>query len=171
MNPTGSVPTLETPDGPLYETNAILRYIAKKSTGNKLYGESAFQEAQISQWLDWTLIELEPHAVAYSLPYLGLFPYNEEIHKRAEKNLEDMIKILEGVLKDKERIVGNKVTIGDIRIASALNFYFEWLWDEKYREKIPNLTKWYIGIVNEEQWKKVYGKPVLCKKALEVFKV
>ena len=137
---------------------------------NKLYGETIFQEAQISQWLDWSLAELEPHAVMYILPYLGLVPYNEEVHKKAEKNLEEVIKIFENSLKGKEKIAGNKVTIADIKIAALLNFCFQWLWDEKYREKIPNLTKWYLGVVNEEQWKNIYGKPILCKTSLEMYK-
>ena len=39
-NPLGKVPVLETNDGFLYETNAILRHLARSS--NKLYGSSPY---------------------------------------------------------------------------------------------------------------------------------
>lgn len=36
--PFGKVPALETPDGPLFESNAILRFIARHNEAAKLYG-------------------------------------------------------------------------------------------------------------------------------------
>lgn len=36
LNPFGKVPVLETPEGSIFESNAILRYLARHSQG--LYG-------------------------------------------------------------------------------------------------------------------------------------
>lgn len=41
-HPLGKVPFLETPEGSLFETNAILKYFGRKSNA---LGESAFEEA------------------------------------------------------------------------------------------------------------------------------
>jgi elongation factor 1-gamma len=40
-NPNGKIPLLETNEGPLFESNAIMRYVASQST-NSLLGESLF---------------------------------------------------------------------------------------------------------------------------------
>ena len=37
------MPTLESPEGPIFESNAILRYFANKSPEKKLYGENIFE--------------------------------------------------------------------------------------------------------------------------------
>lgn len=40
LHPLGKVPLLMTPDGPIYESNTILRYLARKA--NSLYGCTPF---------------------------------------------------------------------------------------------------------------------------------
>jgi len=39
-HPLGKVPVLETPEGYIYESNAILRYVARLNSDAKLYGEN-----------------------------------------------------------------------------------------------------------------------------------
>ncbi|RHN65166.1 putative translation elongation factor EF1B, gamma chain, S-crystallin [Medicago truncatula] len=46
MNPLGKVPVLETPDGPVFESNAIARYVARQNNNNTLYGSSLIQYAE-----------------------------------------------------------------------------------------------------------------------------
>ncbi|XP_031259607.1 elongation factor 1-gamma 2-like isoform X3 [Pistacia vera] len=40
LNPIGKVPVLETPDGLVFESNAIARYVARSNAGNSLHGSS-----------------------------------------------------------------------------------------------------------------------------------
>ncbi|KAG6431957.1 hypothetical protein SASPL_103529 [Salvia splendens] len=49
MNPIGKIPVLETPDGPIFESNAIARYVARLNPKNNLFGSSSIEnEAAIS---------------------------------------------------------------------------------------------------------------------------
>lgn len=80
-NPLGKVPALETPEGNVYETAAILRHIARLS--GKLYGESLFQSALVDQYLDVNNTELFPALLTLVLPYFGLHPVDKEVHKTA----------------------------------------------------------------------------------------
>lgn len=48
-HPLGKVPVLETPEGPIYESLSIARYLARKA--GKLYGNTPAETAQIDQWL------------------------------------------------------------------------------------------------------------------------
>nr|POE90892.1 isoform 2 of elongation factor 1-gamma 2 [Quercus suber] len=43
MNPIGKVPVLETPDGPVFESNAIARYVTRVKADNPLYGSSLIE--------------------------------------------------------------------------------------------------------------------------------
>ena len=126
-----------------------------------------FDNTQVDQWLDWEFIELEPAALTFTLPYLGLFPYLKDVHSNAEEDLSNTLEFLDKCLKGKKFIVGNETTIADISIASSLNVCFQWIFDEKYREKIPNVVNWYENVINEEYWRKEYGKPILCKLPLK----
>ncbi|WP_420726335.1 glutathione S-transferase N-terminal domain-containing protein, partial [Hwanghaeella sp. LZ110] len=44
MNPLGKVPVLETPDGPVFESNAIARYVARLKDDNPLFGSSRIEQ-------------------------------------------------------------------------------------------------------------------------------
>jgi glutathione S-transferase len=52
-NPNGKVPTLVEDDFVLWESPAILKYLAAKHPERKLAGADAEQAAQIDQWLFW----------------------------------------------------------------------------------------------------------------------
>ncbi len=41
-HPLGKIPALETPEGPLFESNAILRYIARYNSATGLYGSNPY---------------------------------------------------------------------------------------------------------------------------------
>src|SRR3990167_2126362 len=50
-NAQGKVPVLVTPEGPITETTAIIRYVSR--TSGKLYGASAYETGLVDQWLSW----------------------------------------------------------------------------------------------------------------------
>ena len=58
IHPLGKVPTLETPEGCIFESNSILRYLARKA--GKLYGNSPAETASIDQWLEFLNTQLNP---------------------------------------------------------------------------------------------------------------
>jgi glutathione S-transferase len=65
MNPNGRIPTLVDGDFVLWESNAIMRYLALKQAEQEngalsLYPPGAAPRARIERWLDWTLATLQP---------------------------------------------------------------------------------------------------------------
>ena len=59
ISPLGKVPVLVTPQGPLLESNAIARFIARHAPAKGLMGGSFFEQAQVDSWVDWTANEIE----------------------------------------------------------------------------------------------------------------
>ncbi|KAL0909400.1 hypothetical protein M5K25_020274 [Dendrobium thyrsiflorum] len=70
MNPIGKVPVLETPDGPVFESNAIARYVTRLKADNPLYGSSLIE---YTRWLS---------------PRLGIVPYNAQVEELAIASLK-----------------------------------------------------------------------------------
>lgn len=63
-------------------------------------------------------------------------------------------------------MVGSKLTIADIALVSVLANAFRWLFEEKYRKSIPNVTRWFESIVDTPAFLKVWGKIRLCIKVI-----
>ncbi|WP_437320769.1 glutathione S-transferase family protein [Sorangium sp. So ce385] len=58
-NPNGRVPVLEDGDFVLWESNAIIRYLAAKQ-GTSLVPAGAREQADVDRWLSWQLAYLSP---------------------------------------------------------------------------------------------------------------
>lgn len=52
LNPNGTVPVWEEGDFVLWESQAVMRHLARQ--GERLYGSNPRQVALIDQWLDWS---------------------------------------------------------------------------------------------------------------------
>jgi len=169
LNPNGKVPTLETPEGPLYESNAILRYVARMNDDSKLYGKDDFERALVDQYLDWTALNLEPAASVVQLTVVGLIPYNKESYEQSLETVKKALRILDDRVKQNKFLVGDSLTIADIHVVSGLALLYRYVFDEKFRKPFHNLTKYYESIANEPNFVKIVGKPVLAKTALPPF--
>ncbi len=165
-NPNGLVPTLETPEGYLYETNAIVRYIARSNDSANIYGKNDLEKALIDQYLDWGVLNLEPSLFPVLLTHLGHKPYEKEVYENSLEGFKKGLRILDDRLKQNKYLVGDSLSIADIMAVTGLAFFFRYVFDEKFRKPFPNLTKYYETIANEENFKKVLGRPVLAKVAL-----
>src|SRR5436305_9382461 len=60
MNPNGLVPTLEEDDFLLWESNAIVRYLAAKYGAGSLEPADLRTRASASRWMDWQLTVAGP---------------------------------------------------------------------------------------------------------------
>jgi len=65
LNPNGKVPTLIDGDTVVWESNAILRYLAN-SNGGSLYPADPAKRARVDQWMDWQISTL-------NTPYVAVF--------------------------------------------------------------------------------------------------
>jgi len=169
-NPNVKVPTLETPQGCIYESNAILRYIARQSKGAKLYGSTKFEEAQVDQYLDWVATLLEPSVFPYYGPFFGYSQFtNEETHTQNRDKAYKALSLLDGLLAGKNFIVGSSITIADILIVTSLGAFYRYVFDESVRNQFPNVSKYVERISNEEPFTRIQGKYVACKTPIQPY--
>ena len=167
-NPNGLVPVLETPEGFIYESNAILRYLARHNNV-KLYGNTTYEHALVDQYLDWIALTLEPAMYKYIVPFLGHAKVEKAAHDEALETLKKALRILDDRLKQSKYLAGETLTIADIQAVAVVGMLFRYCFDEKARKPFHNLVKYFEQVSNEENFKKAVGRPHLCKTSLPVF--
>jgi len=168
-NPNGKVPTLETPEGSIYESNAILRYVARYNDDSKLYGKNEFERALVDQFLDWTALTLEEAIFPVFRSTFGYGPYDKAQYEQSLEATKKALRILDDRLKQSKYLAGDSITIADIHVVADLAVCFRFLFDEKFRKPFHNLTKYYESVANEPNFVKIIGKPVLAKVAFQPY--
>ncbi|KAH9543129.1 hypothetical protein CY35_13G046000 [Sphagnum magellanicum] len=157
LNPLGQVPVLETPEGPICESNAIARYVARlKDAG--LFGTSTFEEAQIDQWCDFSSMEIYMWVARWGYPHFGMGFYNPEVEQMAILASKRAFECLNKHLAARTYVVGHSVTIADIILTCNLLFPFEQVLTKEFTANYPHVERYFWTMVNQPSFKKVVGK-------------
>jgi len=142
-NPNGLVPTLEEDDGfLLWESNAIVRYLAGKYEPGRLEPKDAKAQASAGRWMDWQLSVCGP-AIQWSL--LGAHPARPEKRDHAQidasrEKTTAAMKILDAELGQTRFVAGDEFSMGDIPVG-LIAYRFRRLVPE--RSSLGNLERWY----------------------------
>ncbi|KAL3147918.1 hypothetical protein ABBQ32_002628 [Trebouxia sp. C0010 RCD-2024] len=168
LNPFGKVPTLETPQGGVFESNAIARYIARLADKH-LFGKTAIDMAHVEQWIDFSTTEISAQldSVLYPLLYPSHFPYDKKKEETAFASVQKALEVLDGYLLEHTFLVGEAVTLADIIAACNLYLGMTKLFDAEYRKDIPNVVRWYTTLVHFPHFDAVFVEKNLCKQRLK----
>lgn len=110
--PFGTVPAAFSPDGKIgiFESNSILRAIARQDDIKNLYGKDVFEASRVDSFLDSGLVFSREHQ-----EYLfGLNDMNEALHQRMKSAYEFFLNGIEESLKNSKFIGFDHLTIVDI---------------------------------------------------------
>jgi elongation factor 1-gamma len=162
-NPMGKVPVLETPQGCLFESGAIARYVARLRSDANLLGATNFQQGQVDQWIDFCSNEVEPARGIWLYPILGYLTYNDKANQEARKELTTSLTVLNNHLLHNTFLVGNSVTLADIVNATALVDLYRLVFTPKFVSQFPNVTRWFTTLINQPEFSKVIGKVEFAK--------
>ena len=126
LNPNGLVPVLVEDDFVLWESNAIMRYLATRG-GSQLLPTEPRQQALMDQWLGWQVTELAPTWIyaflAYGRPTPG-YDDRAKIDGSIDRWSKRMA-ILEGQLADgRAYVIGDALTLADIALGVAVHRWF-----------------------------------------------
>ena len=168
-SPTGTFPFLELSEGVLSESHAIESYLAMKHKP-ELLGENDFEKAQVRQWTDFAIFEIGFCSKQIIYPIFGWKQYDKEMANRANEQIKEYMRTLDAQVKDKEFVMGSKLTLADVALFRELKYFFQLVFPKGLRDKVfPNATKWFQKMAETEEVKKVYGKILLCNQPLKPF--
>jgi len=156
IHPYGKVPSAVTPEGPIFESNTISRYFARKSGSH--YGKNAHEQTLVDQWLDNIRMDIAPHnKVAYSVYGWDKFLLSKEEFETGLADYVKTLKVVDGHLKTNQFLVGNELTIADVVLVSDLALSYRWVFTETERKALPNLTAYFDRLVKLTEFKTVLG--------------
>jgi glutathione S-transferase len=145
LNPNGLVPTLQDGELVLWESNAILRYLAGRYGPTKLEPADTNSRAIANQWMDWQLSVVAP---AITPAFLGLI--RTPAAKRDLAAIEASrsattaaMRIFDDFLSRSAYAAGTEFSMADIPLG-IMAYRFEALVPE--RPRLGNLERWYESI-------------------------
>jgi len=141
MNPNSLVPVLIDGDLVLWESNAIVRYLAAEYGAGSLWPLDAKQRALSDRWMDWASFTLYP---AYHQAFWGLIRTPPEKRDRAAieasiAKTHPLLALLDRELEGKVYLAGDRPTIGDLGLLPSV---FRWLNMPVERPRAPNVEAW-----------------------------
>lgn len=111
--------------------------------------------------------EILPGISGFFRPLIGRDPYNKKSVDDNMKAAYTTVDVLEEHLLHNTFLVGERVTLADLFVTSVITRGFEYLFDKDWREKHPNVTRWYTTVFNQSIYSDVHGEPKFIDEALK----
>jgi glutathione S-transferase len=156
LNPNHRVPVLEDDGFVLWESYAIMQYLADKTPRQTVYPTEARARADVNRWLFW--------CAQHFMPGFGVLNWENSIKgmigqggpdpaevRRGEQLVIEFGHVLDAHLADRDWICGPAVTLADLGVAAPLA--------KTERAKLPvgdfaNLQRWFAGVQALDAWKR-----------------
>ncbi|HYD73563.1 MAG TPA: glutathione S-transferase family protein, partial [Candidatus Binatia bacterium] len=125
INPNDKVPALEDGDFTLWESNAIIQYLAALKPEGGLLPATERARADVNRWMFWDSTTWDPALaiLAFERGVKGLLglgaPDPVEIEKGTQK-ANAAFAILDAHLKGREFVASDRLTLADFALGSAL---------------------------------------------------
>jgi len=124
LNPIGRVPAIDDNGFKMFESAAIIKYLADKNN-SPLYPKDVQKRAIVDQWIDFANVHV---ATALARVTFNRAMYKLLSVEKDERSLADGIKFLgnflplvEKQLKENKFLAGNEMTLADINLLAVLD--------------------------------------------------
>lgn len=152
MNPNGLVPTLQDGEYLLWESNSIVRYLAR------IHGKGTLEPSDLktyglaNQWMDWQLSVVGPAIFAC---FWGLIRTPAEKRDMAaittsQQKTTEAMAMLDDVLARSAYTAGDAFSMGDIPVG-VMAYRFRQLCPD--RPTMPHLERWYASLQQRKAFK------------------
>lgn len=158
-NPNGLVPMIEDGDLVLWESNAIVRYLAARYAPGSLYVEDVAVRAGADKWMDWTTSTL-------AAPFRDVFwgtlrtppeQRNEAAIETARQRCAELLAIVDQALAKQPWLSGEHFAMGDIPLGC---FIYAWFEMPIARPDLPHLADWYARLRQRPAFQRAVMTPL-----------
>ncbi|MBT8764945.1 glutathione S-transferase family protein [Metapseudomonas boanensis] len=153
LNPNGLVPMIEDDGLVLWESNAIVRYLAARYAAGSLYPEDPAERARGDKWMDWTTSAFAPvfRDLFWGTLRTPAAERNEALIDTARTRCGQLLEMPERALAGQPYLSGKRLAMGDIPLGS---FIYAWFEMPIERPDLPALAAWYA---------RLQERPAYCK--------
>lgn len=154
MNPNGRIPVLCDGDSaPLWETGAILRYLAGRYGAPPFWPADGMARAQVDKWAEWSKINVSlgfTPPIFQKLIRTAPSAQDPAAIDRAVASLDRFLDIAEAQLARGRFIAGDDFTLADIQFGHLLFRYFD---IPIARPDRPALRRYYDGLTTRPAYR------------------
>ncbi|HEY2387920.1 MAG TPA: glutathione S-transferase family protein [Candidatus Binatia bacterium] len=138
INPAGKLPVLVDDDTIVTESVAIVQYLAAKYPEKAFLPRDVAERAQLDRWMLFTVTELE-QPLWRMARHTRLYPEDRRLPGDvtiAREEFGQMAAVLARHLREREFVVGNRVSVADFVVAYTL----DWANEQKLLGEHPGLV-------------------------------
>jgi glutathione S-transferase len=161
LNPNMRMPVLKEGDYVLWESGAIMQYLAGKKPESGLLGASERDRLDIMRWQMWDVAHWDPACAVFAFEYLVkpiILKSGEPDPAAIAKGTElfhNFAKVLDGQLRGRKFVTGERLTLADFSIGAAMNIA------EPARfpvEPYGEITRWYGTLRALPAWQRTLAQ-------------
>lgn len=143
MNPMGRVPVIRDDDVTLFESQAILRYLAAKHGTTELWPTDPVARAPVDQWMEWAKLNPFPvitYKVFWQLVRTAADDRDNNLIEEGVKELGALLPMAEDQIAKQGWLAGSRMTLADISFGTHLYRYYNLPFE---RPELPALAEYY----------------------------
>lgn len=159
MNPNGLVPTIDDDGFVLWESQAIVRYLARKHGLGTLCPADPKACADADRWMDWNATAVWPdlRPIFWNLIRISAEKRDLTLVKSSRDKLAKTFGILDAQLAGRDYVTGKTLTMGDIPLGTAV---VRWFRMPIEREAYRNLDAYYKRLQSRPAFTKFADLPL-----------
>jgi glutathione S-transferase len=156
MNPNGLVPVIDDGGFILYESNAIVRYLAARDPGHALWPEDVRKKADADRWMEWQATSYTPAMgpIFWQLVRTPTGKRDPAAIEASRVKTETLAALLDAHLSQSQFLAGYGFTVADIVVGCATH---RWLNLPTRIERRPHLERWYAELKSRPGSRQVTG--------------
>lgn len=153
INPNGAVPCIVHDGSAIFESAAIQLYLGERFGVEKgIYPAPGPQRGEVMKWVVWTNATLGEAMSRFgrNFHYAPEDERNAKAGATAKTDVEKCLRIVDEALKGRQWLVGDKMTIADMHVASWLDYLRMMSFD---LAAYPNLSDWVGRVTSRPAYK------------------
>lgn len=141
-NPHGLIPVIEDGGTVIWESHAIIRYLASRYGEGSLWPADPTTRAAADMWIEWAQTTFQRNFIQLFWACYRTPPDEQDTQHIADlvTNCSEDFAHLNELLGDKPFVTGDSLTYGDIPIATQFYRYFTL---DIERPAVPHVEAWY----------------------------
>lgn len=159
LNPNGLVPTMDEDGFILWESNAIVRYLAAKHSAGNLWPVDLRIRAEADRWMEWQNTTLWPalRPVFWNLIRTPVDQRDPDEMEASRLKSAQVLGILDAHLASRAFVAGDHFTMGDIPVGCGV---WRWMALPIERPPLPNLQRWFDALAQRPAFAKTVMTPL-----------
>ena len=164
LNPNQKMPVLEEDGFVLWESNAIMQYLAGRKPQSGLLPSDERGRLDVTRWQFWDVAHWDSPVETLLLEnfikprFLGVTERDDAAVAKATEHFHRAAAVLDGQLKGRRYVIGDTLTVADFSLGAPLNYATQARFPlEPYGE----IRRWHASLMTLPAWQKTMAQGAL----------